>query len=120
MPTDKEISDLETVIAQKMAINRKERSTLQQAYDGISSIKMMSREEEVTPAIEPVAAKPAVLGEDGVTVITPEVPAVRGKPAEMKTVFDVMPKDPMIPSKKMKEPRRQEIFDACNAIINPV
>lgn len=112
MPTDKEISDLETSIQSKMSANRKERSTLNQALKGITSIKMMSRQEEVSPAIE---AKPAVM--DGETETTPEV---IGRQAIMKTVFDVMPNDPMIPKKKMKATRRQELFDAANALINPV
>lgn len=116
MPTDKEISDLETVISQKQAANRKVRSTLQQALNGIESIKMQSRQVEETPAIEPVAAIDAVM--DGETEIAPEVPAVIGKLAVMKTVFDIMPSDPMIPSKKMKEPRRQEIYDASKSEID--
>ena len=112
MPTDKEISDLETVIQQKMQTNRIERSTLQQALTGINSVKMMSRQVVETPATDTTAA---IM--DGETVVSP---AIIGQPAVMKTVFDVMPTDPMIPSKKMKAPRRQEIFDAMKILMKPV
>lgn len=115
MPTDKEISDLEQTIQKKLGLNRLERSTLNQANDAITSIKMLSRQVEETAAVETILAKPAVMeGEIEVTPATPEVP---GKPAKMKTVFDVSPKDPLIPTSEMDNTRRQAIFAATKTTI---
>ena len=116
MPSDKEISDLETIVQIKMNKNRTERSTLNRAQEAIVSIKMKSREVEETPAVEAVLGKPAVMDpEDPTKEITAPVPGVPARAAVMKTVFDVMPKDPVIATKEMTEARRQEIFDACKS-----
>jgi len=116
LPTNKEISDLDTTIQIKMNKNRTERSTLNIAQEAISSIKMRSREEEVTPEVKGIPAKPAVMDpKDPTKEITAPIPGVAARGAVMKTVFDVMPKDPIIPTKEMTEARRQEIFDACKA-----
>lgn len=118
MPSDKEIADLETSIQSKMSANRKERSTLSQALESITSIKMRGREEKI-PAVPPVEGKPAIMDSNDPTVeLTPAVPAQAGKPEGLKTVFDVMPKDPMIPSENMDQARRQKIFIACKSVID--
>lgn len=130
MPTNKQIADLEQTIQDKLGANRKERSILNQAAEAITSIKMQSREKTVTPAVETIPAVPAVetisAVMDGETEVTPEIPGkpgiseIPGKPAVKKTVFDVMPKDPMIPTKDMDTARMQEIFDATVSTINSV
>lgn len=118
MPTDKEIADLETVIYEKMNKNRQERSTLNKAMEALSSIKMQPREVEVTPAVKAVPATPAVTDPDDSTIILePAVEEIRERRAVMKTVYDIMPDDPMIPNKKMKESRRKELFEGCKSIL---
>lgn len=114
MPSDKEISDLDTIIQTKMSKNRTERSTLNRAQEAISSIKMRSRQVEDKPAVKGVEPKPAVMDpKDPTKELKAPVPGVQARPPVMKTVFDVMPQDPIIQSKEMSEERRQEIFDAC-------
>lgn len=116
MPTDKEISDLEQIIQNKLGLNRLERSTLNQANDAITSIKMLSRQVEETAAVATILGKPAVM--DGETIVTPATPEIPGKPAIMKTVFDVSPKDPLIPTSEMDDARRQAIFTATKTTID--
>jgi len=116
MPTDKQISDLTQKIQDKLGQNRTQRSTLNQAEEAITSIKMNSREVEETPAVSAQPGKDAVM--DGETEVEPAVSAQPGTPAVTKRVFDVLPKDPMIPAKDMDNTRRQEIFDATKSIID--
>ena len=118
MPTDKQIADLNQTIEDKLRENRTQRSKLNQASEAISSIKMLSRQVEDTPATDAIPAKPAVM--NGETEVTPAKPEVAAKPAVMKTVFDVSPKDPMIPTSEMDNTRRQQIFDATKITVDSV
>lgn len=107
---DKQIADLETDIQKKLGTNRLERSILNDANSALEMIKMKSRE-EVTQ--EFVAEIPEERGEDD-KITTEGVP---GKRRETKTVFDVMPKDPLIKDLDLTQQRREDIFNSCEKTI---
>ena len=118
--TDKQISDLDEIINQKLTENRLKRHKLNEAQNALLSIKMLPRQNEKIPAKPAKPGKPAVMDTDGVTELEPAVLPVAEVPAVMETVFDIMPKDPIVPNAEMNHARRKQILDAWEPVINTV
>lgn len=75
-----------------------QRNNLRKTMDSLRAIKYVPRYEEVSPAI------PAEIV-DG-KVITP------AKSATVKTIYDILPDDPLLPDGKLSEENRSKIFES--------
>lgn len=109
--TDKQIADLETEIQKKLETNRKERSILNEANGAIQLIKMKPREEVTQEEVVEVKE----VRDENDKILKEGSPAVR---KETKTVYDVMPKDPIIKDLDLTQQRREDIFASCKKTVN--
>lgn len=102
-----ELTQLQADVNTELVIAGDRRREIKDLMSRISSIRLTPRT-EIIPAVDAV---PAVMDEDGVTIITPAIPATR---ETTQQVFDVTPIDKNL-NAPMDDARRQEIYDGIVA-----
>jgi len=115
-PTLKEIKSLKDSLQEKRKINRDERLKLTSINNRINQFEMTHRMVEVGEFKEVFHWEPVDPNKpDGETKKVIDLPAIR---AHTEPVYDVMPKNPLIPNKTLTNSQRKEMYGSCVAELN--